>query len=96
MINLTFLAPDHLQVWVDAGTQILFAYSLGQGVLVALGSYNNVKHNVLRLDQPDEEIHKMQWKIIIVCPFEAGKMCLQEFALRIPEQTVLRYHNFFS
>ncbi|CAG5115775.1 unnamed protein product [Candidula unifasciata] len=48
-----YLNPDwerlkDAQVWVDAGTQIFFSYSISLGTLVALGSYNKFHHNCFR------------------------------------------------
>lgn len=47
---LYYIRPDftkmkEIQVWVDAGTQIFFSYSISIGALTALGSYNKFHHN---------------------------------------------------
>uniref|UniRef100_A0A4W6FAN7 Transporter n=1 Tax=Lates calcarifer TaxID=8187 RepID=A0A4W6FAN7_LATCA len=45
-----YLSPDHTrladpQVWMDAGSQILFSYAVCSGCLPALGSYNKYNNN---------------------------------------------------
>ncbi|XP_075993675.1 sodium- and chloride-dependent betaine transporter-like [Genypterus blacodes] len=41
--NLSLLAS--LEVWVEAGSQICFSYSLTSGCLIVLGSYNDYNNN---------------------------------------------------
>ncbi|XP_015256702.1 PREDICTED: sodium- and chloride-dependent betaine transporter-like [Cyprinodon variegatus] len=48
-----YLSPDATrladpQVWMDAGSQILFSYAVCVGVLPALGSYNKFNNNCYR------------------------------------------------
>uniref|UniRef100_A0AAV2IZT8 Transporter n=1 Tax=Knipowitschia caucasica TaxID=637954 RepID=A0AAV2IZT8_KNICA len=48
-----YLYPDFTRladpsVWSDAGTQVFFSYAVCQGVLTALGSYNNYNNNCYR------------------------------------------------
>ncbi|XP_068601814.1 sodium- and chloride-dependent GABA transporter 2-like [Brachionichthys hirsutus] len=48
-----YLLPDTSrladpQVWMEAGTQILFSYSLGAGTITVLSSYNNPSNNCYR------------------------------------------------
>jgi len=49
-----FLKPDLAklkdpEVWVQAGSQVLFSYVSGQGVLTSMGSYNKFSFNVFKV-----------------------------------------------
>ncbi|XP_068195958.1 sodium- and chloride-dependent GABA transporter 3-like [Antennarius striatus] len=48
-----YLYPDlnrlaDLQVWIEAGSQIFFSYSLTAGTLIVLSSYNNYNNNCVK------------------------------------------------
>ncbi len=44
----TLTLSPFLQIWVAAGTQLLFTYGIGIGTNIALGSYNTFHHNFFR------------------------------------------------
>uniref|UniRef100_H2YMK4 Transporter n=1 Tax=Ciona savignyi TaxID=51511 RepID=H2YMK4_CIOSA len=44
--NVTKLGEP--QVWADAATQVFYSYSLCNGIMVAMGSYNNYHQNLYR------------------------------------------------
>ncbi|KAM4570035.1 sodium- and chloride-dependent GABA transporter 2-like [Odontesthes bonariensis] len=44
--DISKLGDPH--VWCDAGTHVFFSYAVCQGVLTALGSYNNYNNNLYR------------------------------------------------
>ena len=51
-----FLKPDlsklkNPEVWTQAGSQVLFSYVSGQGVLTSMGSYNKFSFNVFKVQQ---------------------------------------------
>jgi len=37
-------------VWVDAATQVFYSYSLSNGIMVTMGSYNTYHHNLYRYE----------------------------------------------
>lgn len=48
-----YLSPDFsrlkdLQVWMDAGTQVIYSYAISVGTMTALGSYNKFHNNFYR------------------------------------------------
>jgi len=47
-VNVDWSYFKNGETWIDAATQIFFAYSVGTGALPALGSYNKFNHNCFR------------------------------------------------
>lgn len=47
-VNIDWKYMQQGSTWIDAATQIFFAYSVGTGALPALGSYNKFNHNCFR------------------------------------------------
>jgi len=47
-VHIDFSQLKNGGTWIDAATQIFFAYSVGVGALPALGSYNRFNHNCFR------------------------------------------------
>uniref|UniRef100_A0AC35F4A8 Transporter n=1 Tax=Panagrolaimus sp. PS1159 TaxID=55785 RepID=A0AC35F4A8_9BILA len=45
--NFTTLTKD-INIWSDAGSQVLYSYGIGYGTLIALGSHNKFNHNCYR------------------------------------------------
>lgn len=48
------------QVWMDAGTQVLFSYAIGLGFLTSLGSYNTYNNDCYRLTKEKKECWCLQ------------------------------------
>lgn len=44
------------QVWMDAGTQVLFSYAIGLGFLTSLGSYNTYNNDCYRLTKEKKRV----------------------------------------
>uniref|UniRef100_A0A914R2C4 Uncharacterized protein n=1 Tax=Panagrolaimus davidi TaxID=227884 RepID=A0A914R2C4_9BILA len=45
--NVTTLTKD-INIWSDAGSQVLYSYGIGFGILIAFGSHNKFNHNCYR------------------------------------------------
>lgn len=73
------------QVWIDAGSQICFSYSLNAGALTVMGSYNTYNNNcykwVVKLE--------LKWWMTLIKPVWKWSFCFAIFPC--PPETVSGY-----
>eukprot|EP00064_Thunnus_orientalis_P020125 superscaffoldBa00005373_g20257 len=94
-----YLYPDlnglaNLEVWIEAGSQICFSYSVSTGTLSVLSSYNDYKNNCYNYIYPDWA-YALGWtltlsSVLMVPLWAAGQMCLTAGTFR-QRLSVLRH-----